>query len=62
MKVPKHKGPRWSAAERKARKQARTDAAAANGSGNNMPALRERLDRLEQILGIVPATTKEPVR
>ena len=62
MKVPKHKGPRWAKAEHDARKQARTDAAAAHGQGNSVAAIRERLERLEQILGIVPATTKEPVR
>ncbi len=62
MKVPKFTGRKLDAAERAARKQARTDAAAANGSGNNVAALRARIDRIEQILGIVPATTKEPVR
>ena len=59
MKMPKYTGPKWDAAERKARRQARTDAAAAHGSGNSVAAIRERLERLEQILGIVPATTKE---
>ena len=62
MKVPKHNGPRWAKAEHDARKQAKTDVAAAHGSGNNVAALRARIDRIEQILGIVPATTKEPVR
>jgi len=62
MKVPKHNGPRWAKAEHDARKQAKQDAAAAHGSANSVAAIRERLDRLEQILGIVPATTKEPVR
>jgi len=62
MKVDKYTGPRWNAAERAARKQARTDAAADNGKGGNAAALRARIDRIEQILGIVPATTKEPVR
>ncbi len=62
MKVDKYTGPRWNAAERAARKQAKADAAADNGKGGNAAKLATRIDRIEKILGIVPATTKEPVR
>ena len=55
MKVPKHKGPRWAKAEHDARKQAKQDAAAAHGQGNSVAAIRERLNRLERVLGIVEA-------
>ena len=52
MKVPKFTGAKWNAAQAQARKAARAGVVAAHG-GNG--SVKDRLDRLEQALGIVPA-------
>ena len=46
-------------AEYAARKRARQEANAAHGTGQNVPALRERLDTVGQAIGIVAAPQRE---
>lgn len=50
---------RHNPAEYAARKAARRQAAAQHGQGQNVPALRQRLDTVEKAIGTVPANAKE---
>ena len=55
----KHMIPAINRAEVAARKAAKAEATAAHGTGGtNAAALRARIDRLEKIVGVVPAETK----
>ena len=46
-------GKRYDAVEVEVRKQAKKDIAIQHGQGNNVPALRLRLDTIEKAMGIV---------
>ena len=52
MKTPSFKGQRWNQQRADARKSDIAAAKAAQGQGNNVQALRDRIDRIERILGI----------
>jgi hypothetical protein len=52
MKVPKFTGPRWSKERADERKADIAAAKAERGTGNNVAALRDRVDRLERILNL----------
>ena len=51
MMVPRFTGRRWDAAQLTARKAARVATRLAHGTGQNIPALRDRLDSLTTALG-----------
>lgn len=51
MPTHRHDQQEWAA-----RKAAHAEAAAQHGQGQNVPALRARIDALERARGIVPAT------
>jgi hypothetical protein len=52
MKVTKFAGPRWTQARADERKADIAAAKAERGTGNNVAALRDRVDRLERILNL----------
>lgn len=54
MKVPKHTGPKWNAAERSARKAAAQTVAATHASAHSIPALRALVQQLAKALGTLP--------
>ena len=52
MKVTKFAGPRWNQQRSDERKADVTTAKDQHGTGNSVPELRVRIDRLERILGV----------
>ncbi len=54
MKIHKHTGPKWSAAQREARKAAAKTVAAKHASANSIPALRALVQQLAKALGTLP--------
>jgi hypothetical protein len=52
MKVTKFAGPRWNQQRADERKADIAAAKAERGTGNNVAALRDRVDRLERILNL----------
>ncbi len=54
MKVPKHTGPKWNAAEREARRQAAQTVAAKHAAANSMPALKALVQELAKAVGVLP--------
>lgn len=54
MKVQKHTGPKWNAAERSARKAAAQAVAATHASAHSIPALRALVQQLAQAIGALP--------
>ena len=54
MKMPKYTGPKWDAAERKARRQAAQTVAAKHAAANSMPALKALVQELAKAIGVLP--------
>jgi hypothetical protein len=52
MKVTKFAGPRWNQQRSDERKADIAAAKAERGTGNNVAALRDRVDRIERILNL----------
>jgi hypothetical protein len=52
MKVTKFAGPRWDKQRSDERKADIAAAKAESGTGNNVAALRDRVDRIERILNL----------